>query len=109
MRPIDADRLKARLSAQYNYRNRTPIVESFLSMFLELIDTEPTIPPPPNELLTLEELREMDREPVWNDTVKKWVLVDLCCEYGERTVNVEGKWRGLDDRYYRRRPEEGTT
>lgn len=63
---------------------------------------------PPNAPLTLEELREMDEEPVWNDTMKKWVLVDLTWEYGERTVDADGKWRDLGDRYYRRRPEEGT-
>ena len=62
----------------------------------------------PNDPLTLEELREMDGEPVWNDTVKKWVLVDLFGEYGERTVDAGGKWRDLNDRYYRRRPEEET-
>lgn len=61
--------------------------------------------PPPDGPLTLEELREMDGEPVWNDTVKKWMLVDLLCEFGERAAGLEGKWRDLHDRYYRRRPE----
>lgn len=64
MRPIDADKLKERLRARYNYENKNPVVESFLSMFLALIDTEPVIPQPPNEPLTLKELREMDGEPV---------------------------------------------
>lgn len=62
---------------------------------------------PPNGPLTLEQLREMDGEPVWNDTMKKWVLVDLTWELGERTADAGGKWRDLDDRYYRRKPEEG--
>ena len=60
-----------------------------------------------NPPLTLEELREMDGEPVWNDTMMKWALVDLTWEYGERTVDADGDWRGFDDRYYRRKPEEG--
>lgn len=60
----------------------------------------------PNEPLTLEELREMDGTPAWNDTLKKWVLVDLNLEYGERTVDANGKWRDLGDRYYRRQPKE---
>lgn len=60
----------------------------------------------PNAPLTLDELREMDGEPVWNDNVKKWVLVDLFGKYGERTVDAGGKWRGLDDRYFRCRSED---
>ena len=47
MRPIDADKLKERLRARYNYENKNPVVESFLSMFLALIDTEPVIPSRP--------------------------------------------------------------
>lgn len=60
----------------------------------------------PNAPLTLEELRGMDGEPVWNDTMKKWALVDLGWEFGPRTVDETGQWRDLGDRYYRRKPEE---
>lgn len=63
---------------------------------------------PRNDPLTLEELREMDGEPVWNDTRKKYVLVDAGWWDGiGRTVDAQGKWRPLDDRYYRHRPEGG--
>lgn len=62
-----------------------------------------------NDPLTLEELREMDGEPVWNDTVKKYALVDARWWDGiGRTINSDGKYRLLDDRYYRRKPEEET-
>lgn len=61
--------------------------------------------PQPNAPLTLEELREMDGSPVWNDTMKKWAIVDLFWEYGPRTVDARGQWSDLDDCYYRRKPE----
>ena len=40
----------------------------------------------PNEPLTLEELREMDGEPVWVEEVKHWALIDI--EKG-------GQWDGI--------------
>ena len=103
MRPIDADKLFDDLLRMYG----TEVVEWVADMFMKTVNAAPTIAPPPNEPLTLEQLREMDGEPVWNDTMKKWVLVDLTWEFGERTVDADGKWRYLDDRYYRRKPEEG--
>ena len=41
---------------------------------------------PPNEPLTLEQLREMDGEPVWVEDVKHWALIDI--EKG-------GQWAGI--------------
>lgn len=64
--------------------------------------------PLPNGPLTQEQLKSMDGEPVWNDTKKKYVLVDAGWWDGiGRTVDAQGKWRPLDDRYYRHRPEGG--
>ena len=63
---------------------------------------------PSNEPLTLEELRWMDGEPVWNDTTKKWAIVDIYAQFGPRAIIQGGRWGPLDDRYYRHRPEEGT-
>ena len=40
----------------------------------------------PNEPLTLEQLREMDGEPVWVEDVKHWALIDI--EKG-------GRWDGV--------------
>ena len=70
---------------------------------------------PPNEPLTLEQLREMDGEPVWVEDVKHWALIDIekggqwdgvpfaiWAENGAKfTYNVES--RGLH--CYRRLPE----
>ena len=97
MRPIDADALLDRAICTRNYFE-----------IKSLIERMPTIDPPPNDPLTLEELREMDGEPVWNDTVKKYALVDAGWWDGiGRTINSHGKYRLLDDRYYRRKPEKG--
>ena len=41
---------------------------------------------PPNEPLTLDELREMDGEPVWVEEVKHWALID---------IEKSGQWAGI--------------
>ena len=70
----------------------------------------------PNETLTLDELREMDGEPVWVEEVKHWALIDIekggqwdgipfavWAENGTKfTYNVESR-----DLHCYRRPPEG--
>ena len=70
---------------------------------------------PPNEPLTLEQLRKMDGEPVWVEEVKHWALIDIekggqwdgvpfavWAENGVKfTYNVESR----DLHCYRRSPE----
>lgn len=51
------------------------------SMFAAMLEETP-----PNEALTLEQLREMDGEPVWVEDVKHWALIDI--EKG-------GQWDGV--------------
>ena len=58
-----------------------------------------------NDPLTLEEMRGMDGEAVWNDTAKKWAIVDIYSQFGPRAIIQGGRWRPIDDRYYRHRPE----
>lgn len=92
--------------------------------FLDVICKMPTITPPPNDPLTLEELREMDGEPVWMTIPGKsggeWVIArninlgDVCvfCPVGARreygvdgsdTIGDYGKtWLA-----YRRKTKEG--
>ena len=41
---------------------------------------------PPNELLTSDELREMNGEPVWVEEVKHWALID---------IEKNGQWAGI--------------
>ena len=70
---------------------------------------------PPNEALTMEQLREMDGEPVWVQTpgIPKygcWVIVaGVDTEYGQRTLYCQGDYTcrnyGRDWIAYRRPPE----
>ena len=85
-----------------------------LDQVLHDIQAMPTLIPP-NEPLTLEQLREMDGKPVWVEDVKHWALIDIekggqwdgvpfaiWAENGTKfTYNVES--RGLH--CYRRPPE----
>ena len=56
-----------------------------LDQVLHDIQAMPTLTPP-NEPLTLKQLREMDGEPVWVEDVKHWALIDI--EKG-------GQWDGM--------------
>ena len=40
----------------------------------------------PNEPLTLEELREMDGQPVWVEEINHWALID---------IETGGRWSGI--------------
>jgi hypothetical protein len=81
-RAIDADRLKQAIDHDY-YEHYTKYHDSdqtaLIDMVMDDIDEMPTLTPP-NEPLTLKELREMDDEPVWccpkNDSAKgSWMIV----------------------------------
>lgn len=79
---------------------------------------------PPNDPLTLEELREMDGEPVWvvfipdadGETLALWALVSVDSDDGEVfLLNSLGGSSAYEEIWadvraiYRRKPEEGTT
>lgn len=77
MRLIDADYL-------LNFIKLNEIVvapgEQTVRDIVTIIKTAPTIEVPPNDPLTLEELREMDGEPVWVERPgygKNWALVNV--------------------------------
>jgi len=72
MRAIDSDALK-------EYIKKTDLTAVERGALLQAISNMPTLTPP-NEPLTLKELREMDDEPVWccpkNDSAKgSWMIV----------------------------------
>ena len=60
LRPIDAGSLRDNITDIYGGSDRL----IYLADVLSLIDAQPTLTPP-NEPLTLDELREMDGEPVY--------------------------------------------
>ena len=62
---------------------------------------------PPNEPLTLEQLREMVGEPVWFDTIKRWGIVKVNRE-GIFVVTKSGEYEFGRCKVYRRPPEGET-
>lgn len=67
---------------------------------------------PPNGPLTLAELRGMDGEPVWDSALSQYGLVDIRLFNGKGCIRYFDNWTNprclVPDRYYRRRPEDGT-
>ena len=87
VRPVDGnglvDTLKQIVS---DYTSHGMYPSAFpIEYAIEIVEKMPTLTPP-NEPLTLEQLREMDGEPVWVEDVKHWALIDI--EKG-------GQWDGV--------------
>ena len=112
MRPIDADALNIRSYCRW-FDDPDDIrgVE-------RMIREAPTITPPLNDPLSLEELREMNGEPVWivgvssiNNFKGHW---DICNLGGDLPAfpycgeNPDISLYGITWIAYRRKPEEGT-
>ena len=70
---------------------------------------------PPNDPLTLDELREMDGEPVYDWMGYEWFVVSEVTD--DEVIMTDGTIFDIDEdspnssdqRFYRRKPEEGTT
>lgn len=58
----------------------------------------------PNEPLTLEELREMDGDPVWFDTIKRWGIV-IVRSAEVSVLTKSGEFDVTRLKFYRRPPE----
>lgn len=105
-RAIDSDALK-------EYIKKTDLTAVERGALLQAISNMPTLTPP-NEPLTLEELREMDGKPVWIERIEsdstddgEWALV-FCKEKFCRTSCgniVLFCWYGTGWLAYRRPPE----
>lgn len=118
MKPIDADALEIDMEETVFDGDGTYKVYGYSSY---QIKRAPTITPPPNDPLTLDELREMDREPVWvcNPADIRWGHYALVRndrfdgpEYNYCAYAVGVSWSfsdyGKTWLAYRRKPEEGT-
>lgn len=117
MRLIDADSLRGRVCEVFLCAEPGSAEERRFALMLGLIDSAPTITPPPNDPLTLDELREMDGEPVWVRELAEpgrgqwriikgpWYDVGLHLDgFGMLECEDTGKtWLA-----YRRKPEEVT-
>ena len=121
MRPIDAEPLEEILRSRCaQYSDDYGSLAGAINGCLKLLQAQPTIAPPPNDPLTMEELREMEGEPVWCESEHRpdgsgWFLVDASALQPHEFIAI-GRERGIpcagiDTGYwlaYRRKPEEGT-
>lgn len=102
MRPIDAYTLNNELVSWYN-DTEDETEKSILRRVMQMVVHAPT---PPNEPLTMEQLREMDGEPVWLDVADGvWALVDTDddCVWLDRGGSID--IYKLTGKVYRRPPE----
>ena len=85
-----ADFLNIPYTTHVNYEKgtREPNIEALfrLADFFEVTIDELLERCAPNEPLTLDELREMDGEPVWVEEVEHWALID---------IEKSGQWAGI--------------
>lgn len=129
MRMIDSDEYKKKLYAmmpEFDEENDKKCIEGQTIFFcIATLDDMPTITPPPNDTLTLEELREMDGEPVWvtpakegGKILKRWMLLECFSEDIDLFLfrpscgiaqGYTGAGYGKIWLAYRRKLEEGTT
>ena len=82
------------------YKSREQFEKSFPAWRdgkAELVEYAPTLTPP-NEALTIEQLRDMDGEPVWVQTpgipqYGRWVIVaGVDMKYGQSTLYCQGDY-----------------
>lgn len=78
MRMTDADRLLNALNSVISdYTSEGKYPDRFgIDDAINLVEDAPTLTPL-NEPLTLEQLREMDGEPVWVELYRAWALVEV--------------------------------
>lgn len=102
MRLIDADALNIRRYTRW-FEN-----EADARQVERMIREAPAITLPPNDPLTLEELREMDGEPVWlrGNGLNRWYIFDGFSLDGIPFFTPEIGWKPWTA--YRHRPEEYT-
>lgn len=89
-RAIDGGTLRDNLTDIYGDGNRLV----YLKDVLDLIDEQPTITPP-NEPLTLEQLREMDGEPVWVVEYPDWGHWELSAHAEDYLAEREEAFYGM--------------
>lgn len=103
-RAVDADVMLAELKPiDYEAEHSAVLISDVAKIMREWVERQPTLTPP-NEALTLEELREMDGEPVWVDTMKRWGIVRVC-GYGISVLTKSGEYDVTRMKFYRRPPE----
>ena len=104
VRPIDANAMLNELKpVGFEAYHSAVLLSDVSKMMREWVERQPTLTPP-NEPLTIEQLREMDGEPVWFDTIKRWGVVKVCRD-GVFVLTKSGEFEVGRCKYYRRPPE----
>lgn len=104
-RAIDAEKYMELLKKQYLHNKSMGNSQAARAWqgAMQLLYDMPTLTPP-NESLMLDELRQMDGEPVWFDTIKRWGIVKVNRE-GIFVVTKSGEYEFGRCKVYRRPPE----
>lgn len=93
-------------------RSEEPMKLYILARIEDLEKQVKDLTPPPNGPLTLEELREMDGEPVWDSILSVYGFVNVRSFNGKGCIRYVDNWTNprclVPSRYYRCRPKEGT-
>ena len=115
VRPIDANAMLNELKpVGFEAYHSAVLLSDVSKMMREWVERQPTLIPP-NEPLTIQQLREMDGEPVWvefeDDSGGLWGIVHITIF--EQIVFANGLHCTIGERYYGksykayRRPPEG--
>ena len=113
MRLIDAEPIEKYIENGLNEKDPAKRFGHDAIEIMTEIHYAPTIAPPPNPPLTLEELREMDGKPVYDRMGYGWFIV--CEVTDDEVIMTDGTVFDIDEdspntvgqRFYRRKPEEG--
>lgn len=76
VRPIDGDALRKELTCNFAGEPFHGNRKVTIGEVRRIIESMPTLTPP-NEWVTLDQLREMDGEPVWVELYRAWALVEV--------------------------------
>ena len=107
VRPIDALELRKRMCAICNQDYADEPCEPSDCFFIRVLNETPTLTPP-NEPLTLEELREMEGKPFWDCASREWYIVAYVAGsrlYTETGTYVDFAEEETEQRFYCRPPE----
>ena len=108
-RAIDADAVLDRYYAEFEKQDIFDGSQD-RDWLMRCIEEAPTLTPP-NEPLTIEQLREMDGEPVWVELYQAWALIEVkqngsVMFYGNSfSCSYSRTWQVYRFRPYRRPPE----
>ena len=107
-RAIDGELLELEIANIANKLAKSDAQKALMGRVMYCVEHMPTLTPP-NEALTLEQLREMDGQPVWDSSLRCWGIVKSEKD-GDVFLQTKSGEFGLDPlgrvKIYRRPPEE---